>query len=52
MCDSAKTIHYLELDFGYVVSTSMSRSCAKICTELMKKSFYLICLVLLTNLSR
>jgi hypothetical protein len=44
--------HDLELDFVYVVSTSMCRSCAKNCTKLLKKSFYMIYLVLLSNLPR
>jgi hypothetical protein len=52
ICDSAKSIHYLELDFGYVVSTSMCRSCAKNCTKLLKESFYINYLMLLTNLPR
>jgi hypothetical protein len=47
-----KSLHDLELDFGYVVVTNMCRSFAKICTKLLKKSFYMIYLVLLTNLPR
>jgi hypothetical protein len=47
--DSAKSIHDLELDFGYAVRLSMCRSCAKSCTKLLKKSFYMVYLVLLSN---
>jgi hypothetical protein len=43
---------YLELDFGYVVGTSMYRSCAKNFTELVKESFYINYLVNLTNVPR
>jgi hypothetical protein len=45
-------MHVLELDFGYVVETSMFRSCAKICTKLLKESFYMNYLVILSNLPR
>jgi hypothetical protein len=45
-------MHDPELDFGYVVDISMSRPCAKICTNLLKESFYMIYLVLLSNLPR
>jgi hypothetical protein len=45
-------MHELELDFGYVVGTSMGRSCAKICTKLLKEYFYINYLVILTNLPR
>jgi hypothetical protein len=45
-------MHDLELDFGYDVGISMCRSCAKNCTMLMKKSFYINYLVKLTNLPR
>jgi hypothetical protein len=45
-------MHDLELDFGYVVETSMCRSGAKICPKLLKESFYINYLVLLTNLPR
>jgi hypothetical protein len=45
-------MHDLELDFGHVVDTSLGRSCAKNCTKLLKKFFYMIYLVLLTNLPR
>jgi hypothetical protein len=45
-------MHDLELDFVYVVSTSMCRSCAKNCTKLLKESFYINYLVILTNLPR
>jgi hypothetical protein len=45
-------MHDLELDFGYVVSISMFRFCAKNCTKLMKESFYINYLVILINLSR
>jgi hypothetical protein len=45
-------MHDLELNFGYVLDTSMCRSCAKICTKLLKESFYMIYLVLLSNLPR
>jgi hypothetical protein len=30
ICDSAKSMHDLELNFGYVLDISMCRSCAKI----------------------
>jgi hypothetical protein len=49
---SAKSTQDLELDFGYVVGTSMSRFCAKNCTKLLKGSFYINCFVKLTNLPR
>jgi hypothetical protein len=42
-------MHDLKLDFGYVMSTSMCRSCAKNCTKLLKESFYINYLVILTN---
>jgi hypothetical protein len=42
-------MHDLELDFGYVVGTSMVRFCAKICTKLLKEYFYINYLVILTN---
>jgi hypothetical protein len=42
----------LDLDFEYVVSTSMCRSCAKRYTKLLKESFYMIYLVVLSNLPR
>jgi hypothetical protein len=45
-------MHDLQLDFGYVVGTSMVRSYAKICTKLLKESFYINYLVILTNLPR
>jgi hypothetical protein len=52
MCDSTKSIHDIELDFGHIVDTSMCRSCAKNCTKLLKKSFYMVYLVLLSNQPR
>jgi hypothetical protein len=45
-------MHDLELDFGYVVGTSMCRSCTKNCTKLLKESYYINYLVILTNLPR
>jgi hypothetical protein len=45
-------MHDLELDFAHVVGTSMSRSCAKNCAKLLKKSFYTNHLVKLINLPR
>jgi hypothetical protein len=45
-------MHDLELDFGYVVEISMCRSCAKICLKLLKESFYISYLVLLSNLPK
>jgi CRISPR/Cas system-associated protein Csm6 len=51
-CVSAKSIHDLELDFGYVVETSMCRFCAKICTKFLKEYFYMNYLVILSNLPR
>jgi hypothetical protein len=51
-CVSAKSTQDLELDFGYVVGTSMFRFCAKKCTKLLKKSFYKNHLVILINLPR
>jgi hypothetical protein len=50
--DSAKYIHDHELDFGYVVDTRLCRLCSKICTKLLKESFYINYLVILTNLPR
>jgi hypothetical protein len=41
-----------ELNFGYVVSTGMCRPYAKNCTKLLKKTFYMIYFVLLSNLPR
>jgi hypothetical protein len=35
---SAKSTQDLELDFGYVVATSIPSLCAKICTKLLKGS--------------
>jgi hypothetical protein len=49
---SAKSMRGLELDFGYVLDTSMCRSCAKTCTKLLKESCYINYLVILTNLPR
>jgi hypothetical protein len=40
-----QSTHVHELSFGYVVSTSMCRSSAKICTQLLKESFIMIYLV-------
>jgi hypothetical protein len=45
-------MHDLELNFGYVVGTSMCRSCAKLCTKLLKESFYINYRVILTKLPR
>jgi hypothetical protein len=45
ICCAAKSTHYIELDFGYVVDTSMCKSCAKICTKLLKESLVMIYLV-------
>jgi hypothetical protein len=49
---TAKSIHDLEQDFGYVVGTSMFRFCAKSFTKLLKEYFYINYLVILTNLPR
>jgi hypothetical protein len=49
---SAKSVHDLELDFGYVVGTSMFRFCAKICSKLIEEFFYINYLGLLENLPR
>jgi hypothetical protein len=45
-------MHDLELDFGYVMSTSMCRSYAKNCKKLLKESFYINYIVKLTDLPR
>jgi hypothetical protein len=42
----------LELDFGYFVGTSMFRFCAKLCTKLLKGSFYINYPVILINLPK
>jgi hypothetical protein len=42
---TTKSTHVHELIFGYVVSTSMCRPCAKIGTKLLSKSFVMIYLV-------
>jgi hypothetical protein len=52
ICHFAKSIHDLELDFGYVVDTGLCMSCAKNCTKLLKKSVFMIYLVLLSSLPR
>jgi hypothetical protein len=52
ICVSAKSLHDLELNFGYVVQTSMCRSCAKISTKVLKEYVYINYLVILSNLPR
>jgi hypothetical protein len=44
-------MHDLELDFGYVVDTSLCRFCAKNFRKLLKKSSITNYLVLMTNLT-
>jgi hypothetical protein len=51
ICYNSKTINPLHPNFGYVVHV-MTSSCAKSCTKLCSKSFYINCFTIMQNLPR